>query len=271
MPASVRPVPGSTPILEAKRVSVTRGDTLALDDVSLRVAPGERWAVMGPNGSGKSTLVAVLSLGLHPSRGEMSVLGKPLGTFDVRRVRPRIALASPGLLAALRPALTAREAVMTALRGALETWWHSYDDADRARAEDSLAETGAGHLAGRALGSLSSGEAQRVMLARALVADPLAVILDEPGSRLDLAGRESLVSTLDALAAARPSLPIVSVTHHVEEIPASTTHALLLARGRHLVAGTAEHAITSTNLSACFGIDLVVERGDDGRLSARAR
>jgi len=259
------------PVLATRAVTVVRGGRPVLDSVDFPVCPGERWVVLGPNGCGKTTLLKVLSLYLHPSSGTVSVLGRALGTFDVRGVRPRIAYSSASLSSELRPALTAEEVVMTARHGALEPWWHEYEDADRERARDCLAAMGVGAFAGSPLGALSSGEQQRVLLARALMNDPLVVLLDEPSARLDLGGREALVRVLDGFASDNPLLPTVTVTHHVDEIPASTTHCMMLRDGAVLAAGPLAQVLDSARLSECFGTALTVDRRPNGRFSAWSR
>ena len=259
------------PVIELSGVSVTRAGRDIVHDVSMRVHEGQRWVILGPNGCGKTTLLKVMSLYLHPSRGDIAVLGRSLGTFDIRPVRPRIAYASASLGGDLRPALASLEVVMTAKNGALETWWHEYDDADRQRALECLGRMGVQDHAGRPIGSLSSGEQQRVLLARSLMTDPFCLLLDEPSARLDLGGREQLVRILDGFAAENPALPTVIVTHHVDEIPVSTTHCMLLRDGGVIASGQVDDVLSAANLSACFGMDLEVMRRPNGRLSAWAR
>nr|WP_249419755.1 ABC transporter ATP-binding protein [Rhabdothermincola salaria] len=244
-------------------VSLVREGRALLADVDWEVAPSQRWVVLGRNGSGKSTLVRIASLYLHPSTGTVSVLGQRLGRTDVRRLRTRVGLASAGMADLLRPDLTAADVVMTAKHAALEPWWHTYDDEDRARARRCLADVGVGDFADRRFGSLSSGERQRVLLARTLMTDPGLLLLDEPTAGLDLAGRETLVGGLATLAA-RPDGPaMVLVTHHVEEIPAGFTHVLMLAEGRVQAAGPLAEVLTEEALSACFGLPLGLERRHD--------
>lgn len=258
------------PVVELRHVTVLRGARSVVDDVSLAVGPGDRWVVLGPNGCGKTTLMRTLALHTHPSRGQVFIEGRALGTFDTRHVRPRIAYASASLATDLRPALTAADAVMAAINGALETWWHDYTQHDAERALLALRTVGAENLAERTLGSLSSGEQQRVLLARALVVDPLVVLLDEPSARLDLGGRESLVRLLDEFAATTPKLPTVVVTHHVDEIPPTTTHGLLMREGRVVAGGRIDDVLTSASLSECFGLALEVARRPNGRMTAYA-
>mgnify|MGYP001311062909 CR=1 FL=1 len=256
-------------VLALAGVGLRRDGRRILDGVDWRVAPGERWVVLGPNGSGKSTLLRIASLWLHPSEGSVRVLGEQLGRCDVRRVRARIGVSSAAMADQLRPALQVDDLVMAGLRGDLETWWHDYTDADRAVAVATLERVGVGHLATRTFGTLSSGERQRVQLARVLVARPELLFLDEPASGLDLGAREDLVGRLAGLAADPSVAPTVLVTHHVEEIPAGFTHALLLRDGRIVAAGPIGETITSELLGETFGLRVLVDH-DGGRWRARA-
>jgi iron complex transport system ATP-binding protein len=152
---------------------------------------------------------------------------------------------------------------MTAKHAALEPWWHTYEDDDRGRARGLLDRLGVGALADQRFGTLSSGERQRVQLARTLMADPRLLLLDEPTAGLDLGGREDLVARLGHLAADPTTPPVVLVTHHVEEIPAGFGHVLLVTEGRVQAAGPIDEVLTDDALSACFGLPLtVVRRGD---------
>ncbi len=241
-----------------------------LSGIDWQVAPGERWAVLGPNGSGKTTLVRLASLYLHPSRGRLWVLGEELGRTDVRTLRRRIGLASQSLVDQLRPDLVVADVVMTAKHAALEPWWHAYDVEDRARARSLLDRVGASALADRTFGTLSSGERQRVQLARTLMGDPGLLLLDEPTAGLDLGGREDLVTRLGALADDPSTAPTVLVTHHVEEIPDGFTHVLLLRSGRVVAAGPLDEHLTADGLSDLFDLPLELTRSG-GRWQARAK
>jgi iron complex transport system ATP-binding protein len=250
-------------------VGLSRDGRAILDEIDWIVRPGERWIVLGPNGSGKTSLIRIASLYLHPSKGTVEVLGQTLGRTDVRQLRRRIGIASAGFADLLRPDVTAIDVVMTAKYAALESWWHDYDDGDRGRARARLNETGIGHLGERTFGTLSSGERQRVLLARTLMTDPELLLLDEPTAGLDLAGREELVDSLGRLASQETTPPIVLVTHHLEEIPPGFTHLLLLRGGRVLESGPLDRTLDDARLSACFDLPLVVERNGDDRWSAR--
>ncbi len=245
-----------------KLVGVQRrvDDTEILRGIDWTVEPGQHWVVLGLNGSGKTTLIRIASMWLHPSAGEVTVLGDQLGRADVRTLRAKIGFASSAMADMLRPELTSSDVVMTAANAALEPWWHSYDETDRDRALASLARVGVSRLADRRFGTLSAGERQRVLLARALSTEPGLILLDEPTAALDLAGREQLVSTLADLAHDPLVPPIVLVTHHVEEIPDGFTHVLMVRDGSAVAQGPMSEILTGENLSKCFGLPLSLER-----------
>jgi iron complex transport system ATP-binding protein len=251
-------------------VDLDRSTTSVLHDVNWSVAAGERWAVLGPNGSGKTTIFELASGYLHPTRGTVEILGHRLGRVDVRRLREHIGLVSSALAKKLMPGVNAADVVVSALHGALEPWWHSYSDEDRARARAFLAGEGFETVADRPFGVLSDGERQHVLLARALISEPALLLLDEPAAGLDVGGRERLVATLGRLAVDPESPPLVMITHHVEEIPVGFGHVLLLREGRVVAAGPIHDTLTSAKLSETFGLHLNLY-GTDGRWHCRAR
>ncbi|WP_218566689.1 ABC transporter ATP-binding protein [Vallicoccus soli] len=257
------------PVLDLDGVSVVRGSTTLLDRVSWTVREGERWVVLGPNGAGKTTLLQLAAAQLHPTSGTAHVLGEQLGLVDVFELRPRIGLSSAALAERLPRQERVRDVVLTASYAVVGRWREAYDAVDEARADELLAALGVAHLAARLFGTLSEGERKRVQIARALMADPELMLLDEPAGGLDLGGREDLVRRLGALAADPAAPAMVLVTHHVEEVPPGTTHALLLRSGRVLAAGPVGEVLTAQALGACFGLPLVLDRAD-GRWAARA-
>lgn len=261
---------GQTLALRLVGVGFTRDQKPILSEVDWEVARDQRWVVLGTNGSGKTSLLRIAALYEHPTTGTVEVLGHRLGQVDVRRLRHQVGFVSPALAQMLRPHLKAVDVVMTARHGALEPWWHDYTDADRQRAVRLLEQVGATGLGDRTIATLSSGERQRVQIARNLMTDPGLVLLDEPASTLDLGGREMLVTDLTRLAADPSAPPLVMVTHRTEEIPAGFTHGLLLREGRVLAQGPLEDVLTSESLSACFDLPLELEHRN-GRWHSQAR
>jgi iron complex transport system ATP-binding protein len=181
----------SVPALALDHIVFRRDGTLILDDVSFHVRAGDRWVVLGANGSGKSTLLRIAAVYEHPSQGTVRVLGETLGRTDVRVLRRRVGYNSASLSADLRPSVSAVDVVMTAKYAALEPWWHQYTDADRERAVACLVRMGVGRLADRPLATLSTGERQRVLLARTLMNDPGVILLDEPSAGASSSSRRS--------------------------------------------------------------------------------
>ncbi|MGH3413179.1 MAG: ABC transporter ATP-binding protein [Marmoricola sp.] len=257
-------------VLELAAVSVRRGTSTLLDQVSWRVQEDERWVVLGPNGAGKTTLVQVCAAQIHPTAGVAGILGEVLGAVDVFELRPRIGYTSAAVAERLPRDERVRDVVVSASYGVVGRWRERYDELDHDRARDLLVEVGSGRLADRTFGTLSEGERKRVQIARALMSDPELLVLDEPAAGLDLGGREDLVATLGVLARDSRSPATVLVSHHVEEIPAGFTHALLLRRGQVVAAGPLEQVVTGPWLSETFGLPLQVSRLD-GRFSARRR
>jgi len=250
---------GTDAVLEMCGVHRSIDGTEILAGIDWRVEAGDRWIVLGNNGCGKTTLIRIASMWLHPSAGTVRLLGHELGRTDVRTLRTRVGYASAAMADQLRPSITAHDVVVTARHGALEPWWHDYTDADHAKAEASLDRIGATALGPRRFGVLSSGERQRILLARALAFDPGLILLDEPTAALDLGGREALVTTLGDLALDPAVPPVALVTHHVEEIPEGFTHVLMLRDGGVVASGPLETTLTAPNLTACFGLDLHLE------------
>lgn len=227
------------------RVDLLRG-------LDWRVDAGQRWAVIGPNGAGKTTLMSIAAGVLHPSEGRASVLGEPLGAVDLRELRRGIGHVDAGLAAAFRPRATALEVVLTGATATIVPRPAALTADDRARAPELLERMGCAALGDRRFGRFSRGEQQRVLLARALMARPRLLLLDEPTAGLDLPGRELFLARLDDLATAEPALAVVQVSHHLEELASSVTHALLLRDGRAVASGPAGQVLTDGPLSLCF-------------------
>ena len=256
-------------VLSLSGVSVVRDGATLLADVDWTVHDGERWAILGPNGAGKTTLLQIAGAALFPSRGQVELLGETFGRVDLGELRTRVGLSSALLADRIPGHERALDVVLTASYGVVGRWREAYDEADTARATDLLARVGLRAFTDRRFGTLSEGERKRVMLARALMTDPELLLLDEPAAALDLGAREALLRLLTRLAADPDAPPTVLVTHHAEEVPVGTTHALLLSRGRVVAAGPVREVLTGPLLSRAFGLPLVVEERE-GRFAARA-
>jgi iron complex transport system ATP-binding protein len=231
-------------------------------DVDWRVEPGEHWAVLGANGAGKTTLLRTAAGALDPPVGTVDVLGEPLSATGLRD--PRLGI---GVIEA-RPRpfaghLTATEVVVLRRSGPAALLGAKADAADAAHAHELLVQLGCGALLNRRYADCSEGERQRILLARTLMRDPALLLLDEPTAALDLAGREGFLDAMVRLAAERPKLATLTVTHHLEELPGSTTHALLLRDGRVVGQGPLEATFTEERLTACFGVPVSLGRFGD--------
>jgi iron complex transport system ATP-binding protein len=250
-------------VIALQDVTILRGGARLIDAMTWTVREGERWIVLGQNGAGKTTLLQVLSANLHPTSGTAELLGERLGRVDVFDLRPRIGLTSAALADRLPPQERVIDVVVTAAYAVTGRWRERYESTDEARAHALLAQLGVSHLAGRTFGTLSEGERKRVQIARALMPDPELLLLDEPAAGVDLGGREDLVGRLGAMAQEPWAPTSVMVTHHLEEIPAGYTHALLIRAGRVFSAGPLSDVLTPPNLSDTFGVPLGVYRYGD--------
>ncbi len=257
------------PAILMQGVRIRRGGSWLLNGIDWRVEPGEQWALLGPNGAGKSTLLTLAAATTHPTAGIVELLGERMGRTDVRRLRERIGEVDSLLDRKLDESYDVATIVLTGATGTRIPLWERYDEQVKDRADVLLELFGCADLATHPLGICSQGERQRVLLARALMSEPRLLLLDEPAAALDLPAREALVAALEALAASDPELTTVLATHHLEELPRSTTHALLLRGGELVASGPVEETLTSETLSRCFAIPIEIARRD-GRWLAHA-
>jgi iron complex transport system ATP-binding protein len=255
-------------VLQFQHVSVVRDGNTILDDIDWSVGSDERWVILGPNGAGKTTLLQIAAAAMHPTTGSAEVLQESLGKVDVFELRPMIGFASTAMARRIPKNETVLDAVLTAAYSVTGRWNEEYEAIDDRRAQRVLKEWGLEGFAGRRFGSLSDGEQKRVQIARSVMTDPELLLLDEPAASLDLGAREELVSLLGGYASSPSSPAIVMVTHHVEEIPAGFTHAMLLAGGRIRAAGPIDEALTAETLAETFGMPIELSQSD-GRYTAR--
>ena len=254
-------------VLRVQDVAFVRNRRHILDDVSLTVRAGEHWALIGSNGAGKSTLLSMLGASVHPTSGTVEVLGRRLGRVDLRELRGLIGHVDPRH--EVRSPLTVRQVVLTGATGTNELMMRwAPAPAQEARADALLDLLGMRALADARWPTLSQGERGRTLIARALLPDPHLLLLDEPTTGLDIASREHLVDRIDGLRRQHRDLASVLVTHHLEELPASTTHALLLRGGRIVAAGPADEVLTSELVTTTLDYPLAIAR-HEGRWTAR--
>ncbi len=256
------------PVVELRHMTVwTPERKVLVDDVSWNVNAGEHWVVIGPNGAGKTTLLSVVGAERHPSQGEVRVLGERFGRTDMRVLRSRIGRVDPNLR--MLDWVNGQEAVLTGLKNQIWPKWDEWSADDYDRAHELLALVGCADFAGQELKTLSQGERQRIRIARALIAKPELLLLDEPATGLDFPAREALLGTFDDLTRMRPELPTIMVSHHLEELPTTITHVMLMKATKILALGEAREMLTSELISECFGFPIRVQEFD-GRWSARA-
>lgn len=256
-------VPFRSEVIALEGVSVVRDGRSLLADIDWQVDQHERWVLLGPNGAGKTTLLQVASTYLGPTHGTVRLLGETHGKTDVRPLRERIGYVGSGPAVMIRDRLPAIDIVVTGKHASfVDTRWHVYDDEDWDFAHSLLERLSADHLADRNYGTLSTGEKQRVFIARSLMARPELLLLDEAMTGLDLGARERLVASLSDLATDPESPAVVLVTHHVEEIPPGFDHIALMCGGRMVASGRLDTVLTGASLSECYEESLGVERRD---------
>jgi len=250
------------PLLELNHVTVVRGDHPALDDVSLKIRAGEHVAILGPNGCGKSTLIKTITRECYPlahAGSSMAILGRERwNVFDLRNL---LGIVTPDLLAQCSTDATGRDVVLSGFFSSTRIFPHQHAELEwTRRAETVMEQLGIAHLAGRAVAEMSSGEAKRTLIARALVHEPRALLFDEPSNALDIAAQFQLRDTMRELA--RSGLAILLVTHHVAEILPEMERVVLLRAGKILADGAKHEVLTAGNLTCLFGVTVRLSKSD---------
>lgn len=244
------------PLLKVDGVVVVRAMKKILGPISWQINSGERWVILGPNGAGKTTLLQLLSALIHPSQGRVEILGESLGSVDVFELRPRIGFTSSAMHELIPPDERVMDVVLTSAYAIAGRWQEDYDLWDESRARALLTIFGVRDLGERFFGTLSEGEKKRVQISRALMADPEVLLLDEPAAGLDLGGREDILQRITEYTSDEQSPATIIVTHHIEEIPAGTTHALMLKDGLAVYSGEIQSVLTESNIREVFGVDI---------------
>jgi len=250
-------------VLELHDVSLVLEGTRVLRHMDWTIRKGQHWAVIGPNGAGKTSLLRVVNGYLWPTKGHATVLGNRFGACDLREVRKLIGFASSFMSEKTPPELTALQIVLSGRFASIGLYDHPSAREVR-MARSLLRKTGCLQLARKAYHTLSQGEKQRIVIARALMNSPKLLILDESCAGLDLDAREDLLNRLDALGT---GATLIFATHRVEEISPVFTHALLIKNGTTVACGPKNKALTSKNLTKTFRHKVTVARSK-GRYTA---
>ncbi len=252
----------SRALIEFQHVSVMRGHTVALNDVSLKIDVGEHIAILGPNGCGKSTLIKTITRECYPLLREDSsvrILGEE--RWNIFELRTLLGIVSSDLMATCTRSVSGRDIVLSGFFSSIGIWPHQEVTSDmQERAERAMATMEVLHLAERCTDEMSSGEARRMLLARALVHDPLALILDEPSVALDLHAQHEFRLILRKLAAS--GIGIVMVTHHLSDLIPEMQRVVLMSRGSIQADGTKRDVLVESSLSALFGCPVELSERD---------
>lgn len=247
------------PLLDFRNITVYRGDTLALDGVSLSIPCGQHVAIIGPNGSGKSTLIRTMMRYDHPVRRYgpvMQLFGR--SDWHVHDMRKLVAIVSNEMVQACSKSATGRSVVLSGYYSSFELWpQHPVSDSMERRGREVLKMMNASHLRDKPVNAMSTGEAKRVVIGRALVNKPRALLLDEPSNGLDIRAALELRETLRGIAALGTSL--IYVTHHLPDIVPEVSRVILLSNGRIHADGPKERLLSRDVLSQVYGMPIEVE------------
>jgi iron complex transport system ATP-binding protein len=252
----------SPALLEMQNIRVMRGAKVVLDDFNLRIQAGEHLAILGPNGCGKSTLVKTIARECYPVVREdsrMTILGQE--RWNIFELRNLLGIVSNDAMTLCAGETSGRDVVLSALFSSTRIFpHHQVNPVHRRLADAALADLKISHLAGRPVCEMSSGEAKRVLIARALVHRPRTLLFDEPSNSLDLFAHENLRQTMSSLAKA--GIGIVLVTHDLSDIIPEIERVVLLSKGRIVADGGKDEMLQSARLSALFGMKVGVTRRD---------
>ncbi len=250
------------PLLSLAHVTVMRGDRAALHDINLEIARGEHVCILGPNGCGKSTLIKTITRECYPLARDgpsISILGRE--RWDIFELRSLLGIVSPDLLASCTTEATGRDVVLSGFFSSTRIFPHHHPDPRHVElAGEAMARLGIAHLADRAVAEMSSGEAKRTLIARALVHQPQTLLFDEPSNALDIGAQLQLRDTMRELA--KSGLGILLVTHHVSEIIPEIERVVLLREGRILADGPKSSVLTEENLANLFGVSIRLGKHD---------
>lgn len=246
-------------VLKLENVSLLREGNWILQDVSWKINRGENWVLFGLNGSGKTVILNLLNANYFPTKGKVTVLGMEFGkTYLSEKLRKQIGFVSSSLQEKFHPGDNAFEVVLSGAFASIGLYETPTDEM-RKKAVELLETLGCIRYANRNYEKLSQGEKQRVLIARALMADPALLILDEPTNGLDFIAREQLLESIEKIAENPGAPTLIYVTHHIEEILPVFTKTLLLKEGQVFADGKTSELISSQKLTAFFNLPVQVE------------
>jgi len=254
--------------VDIQQMSWRNGSNWLLKDINWTIREKEHWALLGLNGSGKTTLLNIINGYNWPTKGEVSVLGHRFGEIDLRELRKAIGWVSSSLQEKLYASDKTQHVIISGKYATIGLY-ERVSEEELQQAESFMKTLGCGHLWDREFRTCSQGEKQKILIARALMADPQILILDEPCNGLDLFSRERLLESIAQLAASEKSPTLIYVTHHTEEIIPLFSHTLLLRRGEVIQAGRTEEILQTETLSTFFEAPVIVERHEE-RVYVRA-
>jgi iron complex transport system ATP-binding protein len=255
-------------LIDFEKVLVQRGQRLALRDLTLKIATGEHVAILGPNGSGKSTLLKLLTRECYPllrPETQLRILGET--NWNIFDLRSQVGIVSNDLMAQCSRDVTGRELVLSGFFGSIGIWPNQHVTPEMEEAADlAMQQLNVAALRDRWMDELSSGEARRFLIARALIHKPPTLILDEPTTSLDIAAQHEMREHLSELA--RSGVSLLLVTHHLEEIIPEIDRVVMLRAGTVFADGAKDQLLTDDRLSSLFGLRVeITEKGGIYRAS----
>lgn len=252
-------------ILAFEQVQFIRQQTALLQDINWRIEAGEDWAVLGLNGAGKSLMLNMISGNLWPSSGKLTVLGEVFGETSIPDLTKRIGWVSQSLQERIHREEQAEYIVLSGKFASIGIY-QNYSEADMAEAKQLLISLGAKKLVGKVYQVLSQGEKQIVLIARALMAKPELLILDEPCNGLDLFAREDLLSRIKKMKQAADAPSLLYVTHHTEEILPLLNHVLMIRDGKIFKQGKRAELLNETVLDDFYQRPIAIHEMKDDRM-----
>ncbi len=246
-------------VVDLDNIIWERGQDTILKGISWTVKKGENWCLLGLNGSGKTTMLNMINGYIWPTKGNVSVLGHKFGEYDLRELRKSIGWVSTSLQLKLYSSETGLQTVLSGKHATIGVY-DEITEEDTQKAEQILVKLGCQPFMHRAYGTLSQGEKQRVLIARALMSDPKLLILDEPCTGLDIFAREQLLQMIDQIAKQEDGPTLIYVTHHVEEILPCFQKTFLIKGGETFGEGETEEVLQSETMSAFFDVPVHIEK-----------